>query len=823
MFLQTREKTALVAGETKISYKELIQKVHAYSALFKSEKEARAVIFSENRPGWIYAFYAIWNNGMIPVPVDFMSSAREVSYILNDCQPAIIFTSKDKTSVLNEALKNLNYNPRIIVLDEFEESDAKKLPSKIELGTAEDKTAVIIYTSGTTGNPKGVMLSFKNLLVNIRAVAEEVPIITEPQRVLMLLPLHHVFPLMGTLVIPFYSGSTVAISPSLASKDIIDTLQKNRITILIGVPRLYSAIRNGIMDKINSKGITRMLFNLAKRVDSYTFSRKLFNTVHKKFGGHVKHLVCGGAALDMDVANDYKTLGFEVLEGYGMSEMAPMITFTHPGRVKPGSPGFVLKEVEVKFEQNEILVKGPNLMQGYYNRPEETAEVIKNGWLHTGDLGRLDEQGFLHITGRRKEIIVLPNGKNINPVEIEESLLTYSELIQETAVYQEDNKLCALFVVPEDFLRENGEKKAYSRMRTEVQEKYNQLVSPYKRIGKIILTDKELPRTRLGKLKRYKLDELGRQTFEPVHEDTNVDFEAYTILRDFIAREKKVPVSPGHHLEYDLALDSLDKVYLQVFIEQTFGLAIEPNELVAFGSIVKLAEHLEKHGQKAKPEHINWSEILKEKIHMKLPKSWFSGNLLMKASKYFFHVYFRFKARGTKNIPEGPCIIAPNHQSYIDGLFVVSLLKIKALRRTYFYAKEKHVRKPWLKFLAARNNIIVMDLNNNLKESIQKMAVALKERKNIIIFPEGTRSKSGKLGDFKKTFAILSRELNVPVVPVSIEGAGNALPTGSKFPKPFKRICVEFHPPISPENHSYDSLTDKVKSSIQQGLTKECV
>ena len=181
-------------------------------------------------------------------------------------------------------------------------------------------------------------------------------------------------------------------------------------------------------------------------------------------------------------------------------------------------------------------------------------------------------------------------------------------------------------------------------------------------------------------------------------------------------------------------------------------------------------------------------------------------------------VYFRFRGKGEKNIPSTPCIFVANHQSFFDGLFLASMLKFKLMRNTYFYAKEKHIRNPLLKFLANRNNIIIMDLNHNLKESIQKMAEVLRKKKNLIIFPEGTRTKDGKMGDFKKTFAILSRELNVPVVPVSINGAFNALPKGSFIPIPFKKIKIEFHQPVFPENHSYDSLSEVVRNKIERNL-----
>ena len=176
------------------------------------------------------------------------------------------------------------------------------------------------------------------------------------------------------------------------------------------------------------------------------FHEGLFGSVHKKFGGHLKYLVCGGAPVDAEVVRLFKTLGFEILEGYGMTETAPMITFTRPGTVLPGVPGHLLPGIKIRFEDGEIVVSGSNVMQGYYNKPEETAQVLKDGWLHTGDLGFLDEQGYLHITGRKKEIIVLPNGKNINPEEVERAILKQSAYVKETGVFLKEGILQALIV-----------------------------------------------------------------------------------------------------------------------------------------------------------------------------------------------------------------------------------------------------------------------------------------------------------------------------------------------------------------------------------------
>ncbi len=815
MFLKNIEKEAIVNAKTSITYHVLGSKIQLYSSLYETVNKVG--IFSENRPGWIHSFYSAWNNNALVVPVDFMSTVSEVAYILNDCRPEVIFVSKDKKADLQLALRKVNYEPKILVIDDYEETPSDHFTEFPVIEPDKQKTAVIIYTSGTTGSPKGVMLSFANLLSNIKAVSEDVKIYGPKDTVLLLLPLHHIFPLLGTMIITLFSGATVAMSPSMASEDIIKTMQDNKVTLLIGVPRLFSAIRKGIKDKINKSKVARALFSLAEKINSKAFSKFVFGTVHKKFGGSIRYMVCGGAALDAAVGNDYKTLGFDVLEGYGMTEAAPMITFTRPGHIKVGSPGFRLPQCDVEIREGEIVAKGLNIMQGYYNRPEETAEVLKDGWLYTGDLGHFDKDEFLIITGRKKEIMILSNGKNINPVEIEQKLEYYAAFVNEVGVYQSGDKFKAI-VIPSNELKAQytDPLELHQQIKWSVFDDYNQQCASYKKVTDFTVFDGDLPRTRLGKIRRFKLSELeNNEAIEEVAE-VQVDSREFDIIAEYLEQEKGKKVLPQHHLEMDLGMDSLDKVSFQVFLKSSFGVDIDPVELLKFKSVLALSEYIQEHRNKMKVEKIDWTQILKEKVSLTLPKTWFTGTLFVKVSKAFFRLYFGLKAKGLKNIPEEPCIIAPNHQSYFDGLFVAAFLKSKTIKNTYFYAKEKHVGRAWMKFLANRNNIIVMDLNKDLKESIQKLGEALKKKKNLIIFPEGTRTKTGHLGDFKKTFAILSRELNVPIVPVSIKGAYDALPKGSWFPRPFKKVMVEFLEPVMPGVESYDNISDMVHSRISK-------
>jgi long-chain acyl-CoA synthetase len=280
-------------------------------------------------------------------------------------------------------------------------------------------------------------------------------------------------------------------------------------------------------------------------------------------------------------------------------------------------------------------------------------------------------------------------------------------------------------------------------------------------------------------------------------------------------------VFANQHIEYDAALDSLGKIGLIEFIRQSYGIDMTEAELVGFTNIELLARYVSEHKTKLQVETINWSLILKERKQFKLPNTSIFQGVIKNVSKALFKLIFRFKGEGAEQIPQGPCIIAPNHQSFFDGLFVASFIKRSTMRKTYFYAKKKHVKNRFLQLMARRNNVIVMDLHNELKESIQNLAEILRRGRNVIIFPEGTRTNDGSIGEFKKTFAILSAELNVPIVPVAISGAYEALPRGKHLPHFFSKINVKFLKPIYPKGYTYDSLCNTVKNSIGNCLKKK--
>ena len=830
------DKIAIMAGDRNVTYGEMLYHIGVYAQQSNTQPGDKSIIFCDNCEGWVYTFYSIWMRQGIAVPVDASATAEDLAYIINDCQPVNIWTSRKKTETVREAMKSVGVDLPLLMIEDYTCIDPDKdykydaasleykgvtLPkvSLLELTADRERTAVIIYTSGTTGSPKGVMLSYDNILANAEAVTD-VGIFNGERRTLMLLPVHHILPLQGTVIVPLRSGDGIIICPSLSGPDIMETMCRGKVAIMIGVPRLYQTLFHGMKKKIDAHFITRMLFWICKKVGSRSLSRTVFGSIRKKMGGHITYMVSGGAALDKEIGFGLKTLGLDVLEGYGMTEAAPIISFTRPGDIIPGCAGLPLPSNECKIVEGELWAKGRNIMQGYYNRPEETAAVITDGWLHTGDLATIDEVGHITITGRTKEIIVLSNGKNVNPAELEFKLEKYDLHVKEAAVVQDGDMLRAVIVPQKEWARGLSEAEIEDKLKKEVLQPYNSSVENYKKVMSLYVYDGDLPRTKMDKLQRFKIQALLKAGVHkaPKPDIVEPDFEEYKILKQYIMDEKHLDeLLPTDNIETDLAFDSLDKISMQGFIEQTFGMKVTADQITAFANITAMAEFVADRKTRIEISDIDWHDILHQPATENLPDTWSTGPAIVSLFRAWYKAQFKVKGVGLENIPtEGPFIIAPNHQSVLDGMLVVEYLNNKTIRKTYFFAKEKHVKSAWRKWMAARHNIIVLK-DNDMKGSVQKLGDALKQGRNIIIFPEGTRTRNGKVGEFKKMFAILAVELGVPVIPVCIKGAFEAMPRGKKIPNSHP-IEVEFLPAIKPDGMNYEELASKTQKTIKDRL-----
>jgi len=807
------DKKALITIQGDITYTQLLKRVQQFALLFADKGFTKVAIYAENSPSWIYAFYAALQNDCISIPIDFLASAEDVAYIIDDCQPDLLFTSSGMTELFEKVDLKTRHKPEVLVFEEIVIDEST--PESQWLGPDDDDTtAVIIYTSGTTGSPKGVMLSYTNIHQNMKGVIDCKIYIPERQ-VMIFLPLHHIFPLVGSMMIALFVGASIPMVPSMQSPDLMKTFADNEVGVFLGVPRLYELMYRGIKAKIDKSAIARFLLWVVLSTKNRKLGKTLFKKVHDGFGGHLQYMISGGAALNKEVGAFFYGLGFDIMEGFGMTEAAPMIAFPRPGNIVIGATGQALPGLTVEIRDGEVVAKGPSIMKGYYNRSEETAEVIIDGWLHTGDLGYLDRNGFLYITGRKKEIIVLPNGKNINPVEIEMKLDGFSPAIKEAGVFMHNEMLHAVILPDFSFLSASGVQDINLYFRENVISPFNAEMSSYKRIMQFTLVNSELPRTRLSKLQRFKFEELLVQKEKKKTASEEPDTKEYHAIKSFIENQVDMDILPDHHLVFDISMDSLSKLSLIDFIEKSFGIKFDEEQLLKFPSIRKIAEYIQNNKRFHKTDQDSgWTGDLKDESDVILPKASFLLGPIVGSVRGFFRFFFHFEGKGMENIPEGPCFFAPNHESKLDPFLVLSYLDKSTLKNTFSYAKKDHV-KSWIRrYLASHTNVIVMDLSKDLKHSILKMAEVVKQGKKILIFPEGTRTLSGKLGKFKKTYAILSAELDVPVVPVVISGAYAAMSSGARKIKRGEKITIEFLPAVSPEGKTPEELNELVKLRI---------
>lgn len=833
------KKIAIINGARRVTFKEMLQRITLFGRYFHEESKQEAsrpvqdrqkvLIFSENREGFIYAFFSVWLNRSIAVPVDAMASKEELMYILNDCKPKAVWTTLERVATMTAALREAGMDIPVLIIDNFEKAAVYNDSPIAEIEYEDEHTALIIYTSGTTGSPKGVMLSFKNLFTNIRSVSVEVPIYRPDIRALMLLPVHHVLPLQGTVIAPMVLGAGVAIAPSMTGPDIMKTLQDGKVGLFIGVPRLWQTLYNGIMSKINASPVTRTLYKMCEKADNPKFSRIVFKKIHNMMGGHLKVCPSGGAALDPEIWKGLRTLGIEVIEGYGMTECAPIITFSRPGDLRAGCVGQALPSCQVTVIDGEICAKGNNIMQGYYNRPEETAEVIDaNGWLHTGDLGYLDKEGRLYITGRKKEIIVLSNGKNINPNELESKLEADVERVKEVAVVEENNTLKAIICPQPAWAAGKSIKEMEEALKRDVIDVFNKTVASYKKLFGLYVYQGELPRTRMDKIQRFKLKNVLKscisetESSEPVNEIVVPTTEDYKLLVEYLHKEKKIDVKPFHNLISDIGCDSLDMVGLECFIEQTFGIEITVEQIQSFANIEKLSGFITSNKTRVWVDDTNWRDLLSQDLSKySVPKMDKTGWGILSGTKGLINSYFKMQLYGLENIPKNEqFIIVSNHQSYLDTVFLMQGLKKEQFSDMRFFAKEDHVKNRFTRYMARHHGIIVLK-KNQLKDSILHLGKALKDGNNVLIFPEGTRTNDGAINEFRPTFAILSLAFNVPVLPVCIDGAYEAMPKHKKIPK-HKPVSVTYLPLVQPSAFKDEhDMAERVRICIEEYLGKK--
>lgn len=831
-FIYDRKKTAVIFKDKKYSYAEIIKMAKIYSSLLNIEKEDRVAILMENRAEYVGVVLGIFDKKGTCTSLDASYDVNQIKYVLIDSTPKYIFVSNQTLEVVTKAIEETDSTTTILNVDEIDVTKDFIVENYSIEPLDKESVAVMLYTSGTTGNPKGVMLTYDNLLSNIEGI-EIIKLAVADDIVLSMLPFHHVLPLVLTMIVPLAIGATIVILDELSSEAIKRNLKEHKVTVVIGVPRIWEMFHKGIIGKIKSSAVSRNLFNLCKKINNKTLNKVIFKKVQEGLGGHIRVLVSGGAKLDQEICEDFATFGMEVTEGYGLTETSPMIAFNRPGDIIPGTVGVPIPGIEVILaEDGEILVKGRNVMKGYFNKPEATAEVIdKDGWFHTGDLAQFDGN-HIRIIGRKKEMIVLSNGKNINPADIEAEIMKETSLIEEVAIVEDNNHLVAL-VYPK--FKEMEEKKIVNIKETikwEVIDKYNVNAPNYRKILEIIIVKEELPKTKLGKLRRFMLKDLiNRSDFsskdlktvkkqeKKVSNSKEINSLEFKAVSKFIKTlHDDVDIIPESHLEIDLGLDSLDMVEIISFVEHTFGVVITEEDFSKIKTVEDLSIAIRKKGGNFEDKKVNWKNILSEPIDIKMPSSTYVGFTRM-LLKPIFSLYIKLQKNSNKLKDKSPVIFVGNHQSMLDAFAFGQTLPTNILKNCYFLATKNHFKGSLKEYFAKNSNIVLIDLNKNLKETLKISANILKNGKNLVIFPEGARTRDGEIQDFKKTFAILSKELDIPVVPFVIKGAYDLMPYGTNFPKS-GNMSVTILDEISPKDKSVETIISETVKSITDVLNK---
>ena len=813
------------SGDQKktLSYREFFCQARGVAALLQKSginPQDRIAVIAAPSPWWCLSFAGIVLAGAIAVPVNESIQPEEIAAILKDAQPRAIFLSAE-TRKIAESYGGLYAGAMLFDVEAATET-LEKNPDRPDLPdwsglSKPDAPAVILYTSGTTSIPKGVVLTHENLVADALALLAT-GIIQEDENVLAPLPFYHAYPLTCAFIAEVFAGATITLPPSI--KEMARVARESGVSIILCVPQMLELMEQSIRGKLPAwaRPVARAC-GLIRRKTGLNMGQLVFAKAHRALGGKVRILASGGARLEPSIMMSLESLGFTVVEGYGLTETSPVVTFNPLNKRKPGSAGKPLAGAGLKIEAGEVLLSGPMLMKGYWMRPEETVRAIKDGWFYTGDLGHIDGDGYLFITGRKKEVIVLSSGKNIFPDEVERHY-GQAGLVKEIAVYEEKGALRA-FVVPDlEAAKRKGAGSLKEAIGWELM-RMSSKIPPYMRIRGFTLVEGPLPRTSLGKLKRHLLIKMssGQQLNKQRGAETDAALMSSALGRKIVkaihsVMKEKTGIHKEDNLEMDLGLDSLRRVELLNALEDALGRSgadwSVPDDFLTdvqtvselLGKSEKLVEEGGQHAPFEKEEEFFTGSGALYK----------AGTLLVKGlSKAFF----RAEATGIENIPEPPFIIAPNHTSFLDGFLILGVLPPKLLDALYFQGIEKYFR-PFPARLVSSAHIIPIDAGALLSGALKASARVFKAKGALCVFPEGGRSLDGELIELKRGVPEMAKRQNVPVVPAWIEGAHKALPRGAAFPKPVK-ITVKFGKPLAPGDfETPEEMLGALRKAIQE-------
>lgn len=817
--------------------------VSAWLGLAGIQAGDRCAILSENQPRWCVAYLGILQSGAVVVPLDIHQGLRTLELFLRDSNAKVLFVSHQQLDKARQAAQG--FSLKIVLLDR-DANGADILPFPAALVHREvaeqykpvcDDPALLLYTSGTTTDPKGVVLTHGNLLAVLDALVEAIPI-SPSDRGLAILPLFHILAQLTTLLVPLSVGGLVVMVNEPSATEVLRALQERRITVFCCVPQFFYLIHQRLMMNVSARNLfSRHLFrwllslnSVLRRTLGINLGKQFFRQIHVMLGSDMRLLITGGSRFDPTIAREFYDLGFEILQGYGLTECAGNATLTRVGGQNFESVGYPVGKTRIKIvpvsstnEEGEIAIRGPNVMAGYHNRVDLTTEAIKDGWLLTGDLGRLDSSGCLYVTGRKKEVIVLSSGKNIYPEELEDHYRRSPYLKELCIVPRSEQSGLALserlhaVVVPNmELMRQERVADVYQKIRYEIDNR-SAVLPTYQRVRSFQLYLEDLPRTTTRKLKRHEVTQLATQRPQKAPKpwsEEELEWLKHVDVRKAVALIRELTpdreVHPADRLDLDLDQDSLGRVEMIVRLQEAFGTVVPDEVAPTIRTVRELVDAVLEAANFSRGEPVEsitakqpWRQLLasertNQTFSYLYERSVVLSFLLFIASRCFFwaaRLFLRIKVHGKDSLGQAPLMLCPNHQTPFDGLLVACVLPWRLFRSLFFVGWAEFFPTPMLRWVARTAHIILLNTDSNVTESMQVCASGLRNGKVFLIFPEGERTIDGALGEFHKGVAILSSHTGVPMVPIAISGAFEIWPRGKGFQR-LHPVTLKFGAPI---------------------------
>ncbi|HLV00803.1 MAG TPA: AMP-binding protein [Acidobacteriota bacterium] len=862
-------------GKETFSYGQVAREVRGISRFLQKEgiePGHRVAILMENHPRWGIAFMAAQSAGAVLVPLDILHAPETLHGLIEHAEASYAIVSAGMIETL-EKIQSMRAVPlRVLVVGDsktqYPDWDSVLCASKgcetpmPLVPRTQDDPLMVLYTSGTTGDPKGVVLSYRNIYINVAEVLKKVQL-SEQDNILGVLPLYHILALMVNFIIPLTCRARVTFLDALDAPRILGAFEQEGVTIFVCVPQFFYVLHRRIMQEIEKQGslkqflFWRLVWVSRKSIEwfGYNPGRVFFPQIHRRLGTQFRFFGVGGARFDADVARSFQELGFLLVQAYGMTETAAISTITSPDWKGIGSVGRPLPHVELRIERpddqgiGEVLVRGPHVMKGYLKNPTATDQAIdRDGWLHTGDLGYLDSEGFLYITGRKKDVIVLSSGKNIFPEEIEHFYQQNCPFIKEICVLgvaggagdHGQERLHAVIVPDFDYLKTQQVANVSDMIRY-LMENLSQQLPSYKRIHSFEIRQTPLPRTTTRKIKRFQVEqERSLQATSPIpgqplENEPVEEFEdpLEQKIRDLIFEIKgHRPLARMMNLELDLGFDSLERVELISNLQERFGVVIEDEEASGLLTVNDLfdtvRDRLSSDAIVSENQLRSWSEILREpldqadseKVRERLrrrPVVEFLFVLFARFCLVVFKLFFRLKVEGKENIPDDfPYMLCPNHLSYLDAFVVGAPLPASTLRRYFSLGYSDYFQTGLLSFLGRLAKVIPVDADRHLRQALRLAAEGLNRNMVLCVFPEGERSIDGRLKPFRKGPAILATEMKVPVIPVGIKGTFEAWRRGSNKVR-LHPIQLRYGKPLFPgENETIVEFNHRLAAAVAE-------